>query len=134
MLVVVGIGTDLIEIERIEKALTKNTQFIRRIYSLAEQEWLGAKPFPAESAAANFAGKEAVLKVFGTGLRNCQFCEIEILRNEIGKPYVVLYGGAKLLADSLGIDEVQISLSHTKKLALAYAIGIRSEQQYVVSK
>lgn len=122
---IVGIGTDLIEIERIDRALKKGNGFAERIFGPDELLWLKEKQYRPESAAANFAGKEAVLKVFGTGLRNCKLNEIEILRDPMGKPIVVLSGGAKNVASSLGIDEIQISLSHSKELAMAYAIGIR---------
>lgn len=124
---VIGIGTDLIEVERIANAIEKTSRFFQKVYGNREQAWLSSKKNPAESAAANFAGKEAVLKVFGTGLRNCQLNEIEILRDELGKPYVVLSGAAELVANKLGIDEIMISLSHTKSHALAYAVGIRRE-------
>ena len=131
---IVGIGTDLVEIERIGKALEKTPGFLNKIYGETERNWLASKPHPAASAAANFAGKEAVLKVFGTGLRNCRLCEIEILRDGLGKPYVQLSGQAKKLAQSLDIGEIQISLSHTKDLASAYAIGIRREKNHVISE
>lgn len=125
---IVGIGTDLIEIQRIAAALEKNERFLQKLYGVQEQQWLSQKANPAPSAAANFAGKEAVLKVFGTGLRDCKMNEIEILRDGLGKPYVTLSGDAALVAERLGIQEVLISLSHTHTHALAYAIGIRREE------
>lgn len=125
---IIGIGTDLIEIQRIAAAMEKNDRFLLKIYGLQEQAWLRQKVNPAASAAANFAGKEAVLKVFGTGLRDCQMNEIEILRDGLGKPVVALSGSAAQVAARLGIHEVMISLSHTHTHALAYAIGIRREE------
>lgn len=131
---IVGIGTDLIEIQRIAAALEKNGRFLLKVYGENERTWLASKSNPSESAAANFAGKEAVLKVFGTGLRDCQFNEIEIMRDELGKPVVSLSGNAAKIAERLGIDEILISLSHTKTHALAYAIGIRRELSHVTSE
>lgn len=125
---IVGIGTDLIEIQRIAAALDKNERFLLKIYGEQERAWLLQKNNYAASAAANFAGKEAVLKVFGTGLRDCQMSEIEILRDDLGKPYVALHGSAAQVAERLGIHEIMISLSHTHTQALAYAIGIRREE------
>lgn len=122
---VIGIGTDLIDIDRIEKTLARHSGFKNKLFSLREQEMLAEKNWRSETAAANFAGKEAVLKVFGTGLRGCKWTEIEILRDALGKPYVVLSGGALKISETLNIDEVLISLAHSKNQAIAYAIGIR---------
>lgn len=126
---IVGIGTDLVEISRISEAIRKNERFLSRFYGESELAMLREKDFKAQSVAANFAGKEAVLKVFGTGLRGCQLREIEILRSESGKPLVSLSGDALKIAEAMGIQEVLISLSHTKEHALAYAIGIRREEE-----
>lgn len=122
---VVGIGTDLIDIDRIEQTLAHHSGFKNKLFSVREQAMLEEKQWRSETVAANFAGKEAVLKVFGTGLRNCKWTEIEILRDALGKPYVDLSGGAQKIAETLGIDEVLISLAHSKKQAVAYAIGVR---------
>lgn len=122
---VIGIGTDLIDIDRIEKTLARHSGFKNKLFSLREQEMLTEKHWRSETAAANFAGKEAVLKVFGTGLRGCKWTEIEILRDALGRPYVVLSGGALKISETLNIDEVLISLAHSKNQAIAYAIGIR---------
>lgn len=122
---VIGIGTDLIDIDRIEATLTRHSGFKNKLFSPREQEMLEAKHWRSETVAANFAGKEAVLKVFGTGLRNCKWTEIEILRDTLGKPYVELSGGALKIGSDQGIDEILISLAHSKNQAIAYAIGIR---------
>ncbi len=121
----IGIGTDIVDIDRIEKALTRQPALKNKLFSLREQALLETKKWRSETVAANFAGKEAVLKVFGTGLRGCKWNEIEILRDPLGKPYVVLSGGAYEIAESLKIDEVMISLAHSKNQAIAYGIGIR---------
>jgi holo-[acyl-carrier protein] synthase len=122
---VVGIGTDLVEVERIRKAIEHHDRFLTRVFSENERRLFDARGNDVKSIAANFSGKEAVLKVFGTGIRGCSWLEIEILRETSGKPYVNLTGRAKLLAEGLGIDEILISLSHTATLATAYAVGLR---------
>lgn len=122
---VIGIGTDLIDIDRIEQTLAHHSGFKNKLFSSKEQAMLESKHWRSETVAANFAGKEAVLKVFGTGLRNCKWTEIEILRDDLGKPFVVLSGGALKIAESLNIHEVLISLAHSKNQAIAYAIGVR---------
>lgn len=74
-------------------------------------------------ARRRFAVKEAVSKVFGTGFRGFGLLDIEVLRDELGKPWVRLHGGAKKLADSLKITRIHVSITNTGSLASAYAVG-----------
>ena len=113
---IVGIGTDLVEIERIKKACEKEA-FLVRVYT--EEERRGN----ASRLAGDFAVKEAVSKVFGTGFRGFGLLDIEVLRDEFGKPWVQLHGGAKKLADSLKITRIHVSITNTGSLASAYAVG-----------
>ncbi len=124
---IIGIGTDIVEIERIKKAIEKNDRFLERIFSEKERELFKSRKNNVFSIAANFAGKEAVSKVFGTGIRDFNWVEIEILRDNLGKPYVVLSGGAKSISEAKNIENVLISLSHSKEHAIAYAIGVNNK-------
>lgn len=121
---IVGIGTDLIEIERIKEAVEKTPRFLEKNFTELERAMFEKRHFKPETIAANFAAKEAVLKVLGTGLRGCRFSEVEVLRDELGKPYVVLYGGAKAIAEAAGIGKIHISVSHSKSNAIGYAVGM----------
>lgn len=114
-----GIGTDLIEIERIEKACAKEA-FLMRYFTLKERQMIGTN---YQKAAGNFAVKEAVSKALGTGFRGIGLDEIEVLRDELGKPYIHLYGRAGNRAEALGILRWHVSISNTKTLATAYVIG-----------
>lgn len=116
---VIGIGTDMIEIERVEKACRRGT-FFTRCFSIREQELIGQN---YTKAAGNFAVKEAVSKVFGTGICGFGLCDIEVLRDELGKPYVNLYNGAQHLANQLGIRHIHVSISNTNIYAAAFAVG-----------
>ena len=116
---VLGIGIDIIEIERVEKAC-KRDAFLERCYTEAEIQQVRHNP---ASLAGNFAVKEAVAKVFGTGFRGFGLDSIEVLRDELGKPYVNLYKGAKEKADELGIVRIHVSISNTKETAVAVAVG-----------
>ena len=88
---ILGIGVDSIEISRVVKAMEKE-HFVHRIFTEKERaEMEHAK----RRAASDFAGKEAVVKAFGTGFAGIDACEVEILRRESGAPYVTLYGAAK---------------------------------------
>ncbi len=116
---IIGIGIDLIEIERIKKACAKEA-FLLRSFTCAEIECIGGR---AERAAGNFAVKEAVSKAMGTGFRGMSLNEIEVLRDDLGKPFVHLYGRAGAKAEALGISRWHVSISNTKTLATAYVIG-----------
>lgn len=115
---IIGIGNDLIEIERVKKACEKEA-FLMRYFTEREIEVCGGR---ASSLAGNFAVKEAVSKGFGTGVRGFELCDIEVLRDELGKPYVKLYGGAKELADKLGAVKIHVSITNIKEYAEAFVV------------
>ena len=116
-----SIGIDMVEIGRIESAVTQwGDRFLRRIYTQAELDSYHGR---ISSLASRFAGKEAVMKVLGTGARGIGWREIEILSDTHGKPCVNLYGKAKETADNLKLDQFSISLSDTRQYAIAVAIG-----------
>ena len=118
-----GIGTDIIEIARIEKQVTKDTGFISRVFTPDEINCCDGKKNRSEKFAARFAAKEAFMKALGTGWRDgIAFTDIEIINDELGKPKINLNGHAKKLAESNGIDSIHVSLSHTDKLATAVVI------------
>lgn len=125
-----GIGTDLIEIERVEKACQKEA-FLTRTYTERECRQTKRK---ISMLAGNFAVKEAVAKAFGTGFRTFMPGDIEVLRDELGKPYVVLYGGAKELADRAGITRIHVSITNTRDYAMAFATAecLEREEDHAV--
>lgn len=116
---IIGIGTDLIEIERIKKACS-NHVFFMRCFTEKERALIGDN---VRTAAGNFAVKEAVAKAFGTGFRGFELKDIEVLRDDLGKPYVNLYGGAKKKAEELHIKSLHTSISNIKELASAYVVA-----------
>lgn len=123
---ILGIGTDIIEIARVARA---RDNFINRIYTPAETATLSPNPGRrAEQLAGMFAGKEAVVKALGCGFGSVTPCEVEILRADGNPPRVRLTGAAKTLADTLGADEIYLSISHCKEYATAYAV-ITSRQE-----
>ena len=122
---IVGIGIDMIEIARIARAL-KRPGFAARIYSDAERQYLAKKP--AESWAARFAAKEAVMKALGCGWqKGIAFRHISITNDSLGKPQVALTAEARRWASAHGITELFISLSHTRDFAVAQAVAVREE-------
>ncbi len=115
------IGIDIIEIARIKRAIARwGESFLHRVYTEPELKLYHKKP---SSLAARFAGKEAVIKALGTQSKGINWKEIEILSDPSGKPLVHLYGKAQNQADSLGLNNLAISLSHSKEYAIACVAG-----------
>lgn len=110
-------GTDILKIARIEKSL-KSESFFKRVFSEEERKLIKEKGVP--TAAANFAAKEAFAKALGTGVRGFSLSEVEVLRDEKGKPYFKLSGNALILSKGLSFD---VSLSHSEEDALAFVIA-----------
>ena len=102
---IIGIGTDVIEIDRVISYCEKNS-FFNKYYTEAERKIIEKRK---NRAATNFAGKEAVVKAFGTGFLNCMPGDIEILRDDFG--------------EDRGIVKIHISLSDTDKIATAFVVA-----------
>lgn len=119
---IVGVGCDIIEIERIARAI-KSESFIRRVFTAEEAAYCQRRgQQAAASFAARFSAKEAVLKALGTGLREGSLQEIAVDNDGLGKPLVQLSGHFAMLAKQLGVKNIQISLSHSREFAVAYVI------------
>lgn len=116
---IIGIGTDLVEINRVLKACD-NEHFLMKYYTENERNLIQKDRI---KAADNFAVKEAVSKIFGTGFRDFSPIHIEVLREESGKPYVNLYGKAFELSNQLKITRIHVSITNTKKYAQAFVVG-----------
>lgn len=118
---IIGIGTDIVEVQRIKGAVEKGS-FLKRYFTKKEQEMFKQCHDNPEKIAGNFAAKEALSKAYGTGLRGFSLCDIEVLRNEDGKPYIEVYGVAKEIKENLKIQKIHVSLSNTKEYATAFVI------------
>ena len=116
---VLGLGMDLVEVHRIARAIERQgSAFVKRIYTEREREYCEGKANAAQHFAVRFAAKEAVSKAFGTGIgEKIGFLDIEVVHQQSGAPAIVLLGKARLLADSRGVSEVLLSLSHTEQVA-----------------
>lgn len=115
------VGTDIIEIHRVEQAiLSWQDSFLRRIYTEAELESCHNR---ASSLAARFAAKEAVMKALGTGAKGVKWRDIEILANSEGVPVVQLHDRAERKAEENGIAKFSVTMSHCKEYAVAFVIG-----------
>ena len=122
---VVGLGTDLIEVHRIEQSIQRfGDRFLTRIFTPREIAYCMRKQkSAAESFAARFAAKEAGAKALGTGIsRGVTWLEIEVTRELTGKPTLALHGRAAERAQSLGVRHASISLTHTADIALVVVV------------
>lgn len=117
-----GLGVDIIEISRIEKAISKKG-FVDRIFTTNEIIYFKEKNYNKFTIAGAFAAKEAVSKVLGTGIRGFNWTDIEIKRDELGRPTVTLFNNAQSIATEKGITNIDISISHCREYAVANAIG-----------
>ena len=119
---IVGIGNDIIEIERIEKAILKEG-FKNKVYTQRELENIEKRGNRTETYAGIFSAKEAISKAIGTGVREFSLIDLEILNNDLGKPYVVVSEKLdKILKNKKEDYQIEISISHSRKYATAMAI------------
>jgi holo-[acyl-carrier protein] synthase len=119
---ILGLGVDLADIARVERVLGKYPRFADRCFTEHEREYAYRFAHPARRLAARFAGKEAVMKSMGTGWRRIGWKEIEITGG--GKPTVRMTGNARRRAETLGITEVLVTITHTDTSALVMAIAV----------
>ncbi len=120
---IIGTGIDIIEVSRIEKALSRDIGFRDKIFTPLEIGYCESKRYKYENYAARFAAKESLLKAIGTGWRyGIRFADIEVWNDELGKPHIRLFGKAKEFFDSLSVSEIHVSLSHLKEMATAVVI------------
>jgi holo-[acyl-carrier protein] synthase len=121
---VLGIGTDLAEVERIGKSVERfGERFLTRIYTAQERAYAMRKANWAERLAARFAAKEAGMKAIGTGLSSgVSWQHFEVVNEPSGRPTLRLSGMARSVADSMGVKRVSLSLTHTKQMAMAVVI------------
>ena len=119
---ILGIGVDIVEIGRMKKAVAKEA-FVRRVFTEAEAAYCRSRGAGmAESFAGRFAAKEAVLKAFGTGLREGSLQDVEIVNDELGCPKLLLYGVFRDMAETRGLKNAWRSISHAREHAGAQCI------------
>ena len=121
-----GIGTDVIEVERIKNAIENYPRFLKKIWTENEIQYCESKNANRfQSYASRFAGKEAVAKSLHQGLGKFLFFnEIEILDNEFGYPFAALFGSSHFYFLSNNISDIKVTLSSTRSFCVAYAISL----------
>lgn len=116
-----GIGTDIIEIDRIRKAIQRDS-FLRRVFTekeIAVYQGKGCKP---QTLAGFFAAKESFAKALGTGFRGFSFGDVEVRLDRLGKPFLVLSEKIIQLSDIPSFQTIYVSISHSNQNAVAFVI------------
>lgn len=123
---IVGLGTDIVEISRIGQMIERHGDtFLKRVFTESENEYCGTKKNKEQHYAGRWAAKEAVMKTLGTGfVKGIGWKEIEVVNLKSGKPTIVISGGVEQYAGELGIEEILISISHSREFATATAIAV----------
>ncbi|MDR2438181.1 MAG: holo-ACP synthase [Planctomycetaceae bacterium] len=123
---IIGIGTDIIECERIERMVQRHgSHFTDRVFTEWEIQYCTDRKSSDQHFAGRWAAKEAVLKALGTGwISGIAWTDVEIVNESSGAPRVQLHGGAAQIANEKQISEIQISISHCKSHAIAFAVAL----------
>ncbi|MCK9487264.1 MAG: holo-ACP synthase [Dehalococcoidia bacterium] len=123
-----AVGIDLIETDRVARVLAKHPErFIKRVFTPAEAAFCRGR---VPELAARFASKEAVMKALGTGARSVAWRDIEVLPDRRGKPLVYLYGGAKARAEVIGLEAIDISLTHLADFSMAVVVCTATRPEF----
>lgn len=117
---ILGLGTDIVEVERFREALARHGQrILRRLFTAEElRVCAGAE----HRLAARFAAKEALLKALGTGLRAVSWQEMGVLPDDLGAPRFQVTGRVKTALEEMGVERVHVSLSHSRRYAVAQVV------------
>lgn len=118
---ILGIGTDIIEIDRIKKAIINTPKFLEKLFTEKELKQFNLDNPRIESIAGNFAVKEAVSKALGTGMREIGFRDIEVFRDDLGKPFIEV---SEKIDKTILVEKYSfhVSISHNKTSAVAFVI------------
>ncbi len=121
---VLGLGIDIVQNCRIQRIIEKwGEKFLARIFTGIELELIDRRGQKIQRYAANYAVKEAAVKALGTGFRNgINFHDIQVKRDDLGKPYTELLGKTKFFAEQKGINKVHTSISHERNYSVAVVL------------
>jgi holo-[acyl-carrier protein] synthase len=123
-LMIIGMGVDIAEVERVRAAIERRSEaFLRRVFTARERDYCERFKNKYERYAARFAAKEAAMKALGTGWRRgVKWTDFEVVREPGGRPTIALHGEAKVIAGTLGVQHIALSITHTESEALAQVI------------
>lgn len=119
----IGIGVDVVEIERFRRSLERTPTMRDRLFTTTELAYVAPKLDPVPSLAARFAAREAVMKSLGLGLGAFGFHDVWVERAESGAPSLAFAGKALDLAREAGVRRWHLSLTHSELVAVAYVVA-----------
>ncbi len=131
---VIGIGIDIVEIERLQAALERRPRLGTRLFTAAELASAGGPGHRLPRLAARFAAKEALLKALGTGLRGVRWQDAEVVSDALGRPSFRLRGRLQSLAGRLGVTELHLTMSHSRGYAVAAVVAVGEDKPVEADK
>jgi holo-[acyl-carrier protein] synthase len=120
---IIGIGVDLVDVERMAKLISRRSTFAERVFTPTEIAYCERQANPAESYAARWAAREACRKALG-GVRGMRWHDVRVDRAPSGAPALVLEGAVSERADRLGVTEVKVALTHERRMAAAFCVAL----------
>jgi holo-[acyl-carrier protein] synthase len=120
---VIGIGVDVVEVQRMERVLARHPRFVARVYAKEEADYCLSQAFPAPCFAARWAAKEACVKALG-GIPEGRWRDIRVVRGDDGAVSIDLVGTAKARAQEIGAERVLVSVAHERSVAVAYCLAV----------
>ena len=121
---VVGIGVDLVDVDRVKQILARRETFVERVFTPDEIAYCERQASPAECYAARWAAREACRKALG-GIRNMRWHDVRVERAPSGAPSIVLEGSSLARASVLGVSQVLLALTHERRMAAAFCMAVR---------
>ncbi len=120
---ILGVGTDIVRVERIKRLLERYPNFIEKVFTASEIAYCQAKASPEQSYAARFAAKEAVMKALGTGWDGkINWLDIEVAPDAQGRPEILAHKGTQAMFENIGVQQIHLSLAHEKEFAVAFVV------------
>ena len=121
---ILGIGVDLVEVERVKQILRRRSTFAERVFTPDEISYCMRQASPAECYAARWAAREACRKALG-GIRDMRWHDVRVARASTGAPSLELSGTSRARAESLGVTRVLVALTHERRMAAAFCLAVR---------
>lgn len=121
---VVGIGVDLVDVDRVMRIQARRRTFASRVFTPAEISYCESQASPAQCYAARWAAREACRKALG-GIRSMRWQDVRVVRDQFGGPHLALEGTSRARAEALGVSEVLVALTHERRMAAAFCLAVR---------
>jgi holo-[acyl-carrier protein] synthase len=121
---VVGIGVDLVDVDRVKLILGRRRSFAERVFTPGEIAYCERQASPAECYAARWAAREACRKALG-GIRSMRWHDVRVERAPSGAPSIVLEGSSLARAEAIGVSQVLLALTHERRMAAAFCMAVR---------